>query len=403
METLNRFDLNELTLGKNVKETPQGFLIIPAFTARTGIQSYRLKDGSTLKEFRSEDEVFSESSMSSLRTAAVTDGHPKEMVNPENADKLILGHTDGVIVKEQDGDEMFLKTHLVITHKKAIDAIRAGKAQLSNGYNVDLDFTEGEHNGQKYDAVQRNIVNNHIAIVWNARAGEKASLRLDEKDAILLTQDEKENKTHKQENSTMKLKIGEKEFDVADELGNAVKDAMANLSKEKTDSNGKNSELETENEVLKTQKSNLVAKIDGLESDLEKAKKPVMDEKEITKRVSESIAVRENGKKILDSETLEKLDSMSDSEIKKAVIKADSPKVDETKLEDSNYVNVRYDHICENFVDSKKKTDGLGKDILKKREDGNDKDEYVSPDQKRLDNMKKTEEESLGPIGGTKE
>jgi hypothetical protein len=399
MTTLKRFDVNKLTIGTNVKETPQGFLVIPAFTARTGIQSYRMADGTTLKEFRPEEEVFSDASMSSLRTAAVTDGHPKEMVNPENAHELMLGHTDGVIEKVQDGDEKFLKTHLVITHKKAIDAIRAGKAQLSNGYNVDLDFTEGEHNGQRYDAVQRNIVNNHIAIVWKARAGEKASLRLDEKDAILLTNDENKDEPNKKELKQMKLKIGDKEFEVADEIGNAVKAEMAKMKSDLDEmSKHKNDSEEAEKTIatLTTEKTALTAKVDSLESDVEKLKKePKLDEEEVSKRVKETIEVRDNAEKILDKETLEKLDSMSNEEIKIAVIKADSPSVDEEKLKNDSYVNARYDHICENFVDSKKKNDSLGKEIVKGREENNDGDEdYKSPEEIRLENMRK---DSLGP------
>ena len=400
METLKRFDVNKLTIGKNVKETPQGFLIIPAFTARTGIQKYRMNDGSVLSEFRPEDEVFSETSMSSLRTAAVTDGHPKEMVSPENAESLIVGHTDGMIVKEKDGDELFLKTNLIITHKKAIDAIRAGKAELSNGYNVDLDFTPGEHNGQKFDAVQKNIVNNHIAIVWKGRAGKKASLRLDEKDAILLENEIKPKK----ESFTMKLTIDGKEFDVNDELGNAVKNQMTSMTKSKTDSDEVTTNLNKEIETLKTSETSLTAKVDSLTSDLEKAKKPVMDEAEVAKKVMETILIRDSASKILDTETIAKLDEMSNLEIKKAVIKVDSPKVDETKLENESYVDARYDHIVENFADSKKKTDELGKEIVKDREDGVDKkNKYVSPEQKRLDNMKLATEQSLGPVGVTKE
>ena len=100
--TVKRLDLTDLELGKNVKKTPQGFLVIPAYTARTGIQTYIMEDGSILNEFRPEDEVFSEKSMSSLRTAAVTNGHPEEMVNPDNAKELMLGHTSGVIEKVKD-------------------------------------------------------------------------------------------------------------------------------------------------------------------------------------------------------------------------------------------------------------------------------------------------------------
>ena len=44
----------------------------------------------------------------------------------------------------------------------------AGLKELSLGYNLDLDETPGEWEGQPYDAVQRNIVINHLALVLEA-------------------------------------------------------------------------------------------------------------------------------------------------------------------------------------------------------------------------------------------
>ena len=58
----------------------------------------------------------------------------------------------------------------------------AGLKELSLGYNLDLDETPGEWNGQPYDAVQRNIVINHLALVLEARAGEQARLNFDSRD-----------------------------------------------------------------------------------------------------------------------------------------------------------------------------------------------------------------------------
>ena len=397
----NRFDNFALTLGKNVKETAQGFLRIPAYTARTGIQSYKLEDGSILKEMRSEDEVFSDESMSSLRTAAVTNGHPKEMVNPDNAKELLVGHTDGVIKRVDDGQESFLGTELIITHKEAIDAIRAGKAELSNGYHVDLDFTAGEHNGEKFDAQQKNIINNHIAIVWKARGGSNVALKLDSKDAILINNDEiKINK----ELNKMKLTIGGKEYEVADELGNAVKAEMTSLKEKNdavetklTEATAKLDDATTTNEVLTAGKAKLVAKADSLQSDLDKKETPKMDEKDFGAAVKSRISVLDSGSKILDKETVAKLDEMTDLEIKTAVIKADSPKTDEEKLKDETYVNARYDMIVEKWDGSTESKKNLGKAITQKREENNDNnDEYKTPAQIREASMEQARLDSLG-------
>lgn len=393
----NRFDNIQLVLGKNVQETAQGFLKIPAYTARTGIQSYRMDDGRVIKEYRPEDEVFSQTSVESLATAAVTDGHPSEMVNPDNAKELVVGYPFGGIRKEDDGNEKYLATDLIITHRSAIDAIKQGKAQLSNGYHVDLDFTPGEYKNDRYDAIQKNIVNNHIAIVWRARGGEKVRLRLDSGQGILVT-DEKEQP--EKESKTMKIKIGDKEYEMSDEAGKAVQDMMAKHKKDMDGMKEKKDTLETEVEVLKTQKSNLVAKVDSVESDLEKAKteKQEIPAEKMDAAVKERVSVLDAGKKMLSKEEVEKIDSMTNEEIKVAVIKADSPKVDEEKLKDSGYVSARFDHIVENWTESKEAGKKVGDAISKKREDGenNDEDDYKSPEQIRKESMEKARKDSLG-------
>lgn len=403
MQTVKRFDFQ--FIGKNVKTTPQGFLVIPAYTARTGLQSYKMEDGSDLIEYRPEDEVFSESSMSSLRTAAVTNRHPVTMVDPKNAKELIVGHTDGTVEKVTENGESYLKTNLIITHQSAIDAITKGRSEISNGYNVDLDFTPGEFAGKRYDAIQRNIINNHIAIVDRGRAGRNVRLKLDSKDAII------------EEDNLMKIKIGTREFDVADDLGNAIKEAISGteteLAKVKTDSQAVATELETVKAsvtTLTTEKSTLTAKVDSLESDLAKAKvitAPKMDAAELKVAVKERVAIEAIGLKILDAETVKKIDDMSNEEIKVAVIKADSPEIDVKKLETPAYVDARFDHICEGLKGSTKANASLGKEIAKKREDGqgDNKDEYKTPEQVRDAAMEKARLDSLSgnKVGVTKD
>lgn len=51
------------------------------------------------------------------------------------------------------------------------DAIENGKKELSLGYFCKYDLTPGEYNGVHYDAVQRDLRGNHIALVDNGRMG----------------------------------------------------------------------------------------------------------------------------------------------------------------------------------------------------------------------------------------
>lgn len=138
-----------------------------------------------LREYRPEHEVFSDENIEALKTSPVTNGHPPEMVTPQNSKKYMVGFPTRTVeqIKDTVYDEKYLKTWLTITDQDAINAINAGKAQISNGYNVNLEFTPGHYKGEKYDAIQKDIVNNHIAIVWQARGGPNVRLHMDEGDA----------------------------------------------------------------------------------------------------------------------------------------------------------------------------------------------------------------------------
>lgn len=396
MSNARRFD--KRLLGNNVKETPQGFLVIPARVARTGIQKYRRADGSVQVELRLEDEVFSDNSMGSLRTAAVTNRHPVKMVTPDTAQETIVGHTDGVIWKEDDGDEKFLATNLVITHKDGIEAIKGGRVEISLGYDVDLEFNPGQYKGQNYDAIQRNIINNHIALVDFGRAGN-ARLRLDENDAESFNNNDEES-------NTMKMKIGEKEFDVSDEIGNAFKAEMAKAEKAKADADAKIDELMKAKcdmgkkcDELETEKTKAVAKADSLESEIEKIKKERTDSADVSKLVNEKIELLETAKKFLKADELETVKGLDNVEIKKAVIKADSPEIDEKKLENGSYVDARFDHLVESTKRADEKTKQIGEEAAKAREAKKDQGEIEDSEKARKDSMEADKKASLEPIG----
>jgi hypothetical protein len=51
------------------------------------------------------------------------------------------------------------------------DEINRGKKDLSMGYYCEYDIEEGEYDGQHYDAVQRNLRGNHVALVDQGRCG----------------------------------------------------------------------------------------------------------------------------------------------------------------------------------------------------------------------------------------
>lgn len=83
------------------------------------------------------------------------------------------------------------------------------------GYNLELDETPGEWNGQPYDAVQHNIRVNHLALVQEARAGEKARLNIDSRDRKKSNKEENGMKNHTKQATRADGTLSPEEFQKA--------------------------------------------------------------------------------------------------------------------------------------------------------------------------------------------
>lgn len=169
-ERVPRFDLAQLAAPAL---TADGFLQVEGRVARTGVQEYRNADGSTRRELRLPEEV--SASVAGFALAPFTNDHPSNGVTPENARDTVVG----AVGDAQLGGDGWVTAPIRIYAADAIEATKGGRAQLSVGYSCRLDFAPGQWQGQKYDAVQREIVVNHVALVDLARAGTQARLRLD--------------------------------------------------------------------------------------------------------------------------------------------------------------------------------------------------------------------------------
>ena len=162
------------TISPNQLETGEGFLIcrnVPI--ARAGEQDYLgteigLKTNEIIKVYRPEEEVFSEAAMASFEGKPVTNNHPAEQVDPENVKLYEMGHAQNV--RRGTGEfKDFLVADLHIHDAELIDAIKAGKRQISCGYECEYVERDGQ-------IVQTNIRGNHVAVVDEGRAGVKASI-----------------------------------------------------------------------------------------------------------------------------------------------------------------------------------------------------------------------------------
>lgn len=161
-----------------VKTTSEGYVTAYARAVRSGIQKYRASEIGMVGDhivnvYRPPEEVFSAESLRSFSHAPVTIDHPAVMVDADNWKDFAVGEVSTEAVR--DGE--FIALPLILKDSAAIKAVKAGKRELSAGYTADIDFEDGvAPDGTKYQAVQRNIHINHLALVDSARAGSEARI-----------------------------------------------------------------------------------------------------------------------------------------------------------------------------------------------------------------------------------
>lgn len=330
---------------KGFRKTEEGFLVIPTRYSRVGIQDY----GNT-KEYRPPEEVFDEDSLESFRGKPVTFLHPGEDVRPENAKKLNVG----TILTFEKEDDQYTHGEIVIHDKSVIDYVLDRKekkedVQMSCGYSAELEKKEGEYEGEKYDAIQRKIRGNHVAIVPRGRAGKNVAMKLDRRD---------NNKRGKK----MKIRldaipgtnIGSVEIntDNNDDVSAAIKmrDEAARKEFER---------VSAEREELKKKSDELEAKKDSAEEEIEKVKKEIAaysdpNSDTVKKLVADALSLKE----IAEAAGV-KMDGLDRKAAKIAVIKKAFEKTDGIEARSDEYINARYDSAAEIML-KKKKKDSVG-------------------------------------------
>lgn len=181
--TARRFDVGGPLL-RSFRRDSDGALLLEGYSSCETILEYRQPDGSVRREL-----VTREALLDSARTicrAPVTLEHPAEgFVTDANAKRLMVGDVDGEAqVEEVQGGFGRVRVRLAVRTAEAIQAVLDGKRELSEGYEVTLDPTPGEHPILgPYDARQIGRKTNHLALVDVARAGPGAHVRVDAGDA----------------------------------------------------------------------------------------------------------------------------------------------------------------------------------------------------------------------------
>lgn len=338
-----RYDVGEF---RSPTRTPNGYLRCDGTITRTGVFDYRMMDGTVRRELRLPDEVFNADALQSFDLVPLTNSHPRERVTPKNTRK----YSAGMVQRARQMDNR-VAAEVLVTDADAIGDIEKGKTQLSCGYSCDLEFSPGVtrgiagvQDGLKYDAIQRNICGNHVAIVSKGRAGEDVALHLDSVDAVQIdTQPEptsnpagpnpgpgggKEPMAETMRTLTIDGIDYELPKGVADHLGKHLATVMARCD-------------ELEKEV-----SGLKARADAADEALTEERKKTTPEA-LRDMVAKRVALETTAAKILKKDDL-KLDEMSELDIHKAVVLHVSPGSKDRLAEaDEGYVRARFDAAVE--------------------------------------------------------
>lgn len=332
---------------KGVQRLSNGFLKVPVTATRTGIFIYRKSDGTEFRELRLPSEVFDQDSMNSLGGVPVTNQHPNGLLDSNNASKHMVGFTSDLVERRSNT----LATSITVTDGLTIEEldVKKSKREVSCGYSCEMEFKSGTYQGERYDAIQRNIRYNHLAIVDKGRAGPVARIHMDGKDVDLELTDFREFKP------MAKIKIDGVEYEINDTLAPIVKAKidLVDASQAKLD-------------AANAEKEKLQAKVDSLSQDLEKEKENKLDSDAIASLVKARKRLEKLADLTVKSDSF-KVEEASDRDIMVAIIKSQDEKFDDSDRSDA-YLEARVDHIEHTHTTTKEtpKSDRV-RSVIKKK------------------------------------
>jgi hypothetical protein len=326
---VDRVDFSGRKIGK-VQKTDEGYVSGDAAVARVGVMSYVLADGSTRRELVPHTTLFNTDSMASLKMKPITDSHPPERIlDSKTVKRRKVGFT-GETVK-QDGD--FLTSSITVTDDDAVSGINAGKQELSPGYTCELLMHQGTYNGDSYDAIQVRRKYNHLALCDKARGGSDLRLNFDSAtrcDGFEVSEhtDSSDSSHPSTKGATMPmLKLDGIDYETPAQVVNHV-----------TKQDSQITSLTKEIETVKADRDTNKEKLDVAE------KRVANLDSEIKAAVKTRLDLERQALPILPKDT--KLDTMSDAEIRKAVVLVKFPNA---KLDDASadYLQARFDAALE--------------------------------------------------------
>ena len=340
---LTRYDT--APIDKVTQDAQTGFIhITDVPIARVGVFPYLKADNSVEMEAKLPTELLSDSTVSSADSKPVTNDHPTELVNQQNASKYMKGFTaDNAHV-----DNDTLKVDMTITDADLISEINKGKQELSIGFETEIIPEKGEYKGVAYDSVQRNIQINHVAVVEHGRAGH--SVRLIGDSAKMVQQDNVDKKGKQMDTTKVRLDgadvtvaTGDADKIIKLDADNSEKEKKINdLKAQIKDLQDQLAKLQGDDEEAKKNADKAQAKADAAEKELEDLKKKYSGDA-MDKAVGARIELINKVKPYVGDSY--EFNGKSEKQLKLDAIKALDDSVDLTDKSD-DYIDAYFDSMC---------------------------------------------------------
>ncbi len=212
--------------------------------------------------YRPEEELSNPETIKSFKLLPFVDDHPAVLLGDSDAGLTPAEKKgiEGIIGEDVYYKDGILYGNIKILSESLADLIESGKKQLSVGYRCVYKIVSGVWNGIPYDAVQRNIRGNHLALVDQGRMGKEVAV-LDHSiytfDSIEITKELKMTEEVKKEEEKKGMDAQEERFAKALDWieGKMAKDAAEEAEKEKAaekaEEKGMDDDKETEKEEKK--------------------------------------------------------------------------------------------------------------------------------------------------------
>ena len=357
-----------------MKDTDEGYLTGIAPVAKVGVMSYLMADGTVLREFVPPETLFEGDSMITFKMKPVTDQHPPEKkVDSENAYYRQIGYT-GENVK-QDGT--MLMTNLTITDGCTIENVKDGQQELSPGYECELVFQQGTHDGVEYDAIQLKRRYNHLAVVDNARGGTDIRMKLDSADkdygferSVKTDSKPINQKPKSKERHMAKFLIDGLDYECAAEVVNHISKLQTQIDSQKTEI-GK----------LKEDGTKVIAERDALKTENDSLKARNIA-KEVNDGVKARLALERKATSVLGK--VDNVDSLSNRELKEKMVDSKYPELLKTKTDEEKKADT-YDVYLDTLIDTIKVEDGGPENNLDSQRASMNKDQKPGSTEQKTD------------------